>query len=433
MTTATVADERIARTSTLTKLLKRPEIGALVAAIVIFVVLRRSRPTPSPTPSGASTWLRGASTIGIMAVAVALLMIGGEFDLSAGAMTGFTGLVVGVLTTEYGLNIWAAILVSLALALGVGALNGILVMKTGLPSFIVTLGTFFVLQGIDLAGTKALIGQVAIQGMTDVPVLRPGQEASSARRSSINGGAAIYASVFWWIGVTAVATWILLRTRTGNWIFAVGGAQTAARQVGVPVFKTKVGLFMTTAGAGWLVGMLLLFTTSTVQSNTGVGQEFIYIICAVVGGCLHDRRLRLGDRRGLRRADLRHGQPGHRLLAAGTTTGSRRSSASCCWERCSSTNGFASGRRQHDDRRQQRDRGKTASPVTNASNRQRGTAIIEVRDIGKRYGNIIALQRRLDVGARRRGHLRARRQRRRQVDVHQDPRRAPTSTPTGSC
>ncbi len=96
----------------------------------------------------------------------------------------------------------------------------------------------------------------------------------------------MYASVFWWIAVTVIATWVLLRTRTGNWIFAVGGAQLSARQIGVPVFKTKVGLFMTTAGAGWLVGMLLLFTTSTVQSNTGVGQEFIYIICAVVGGCL---------------------------------------------------------------------------------------------------------------------------------------------------
>ncbi|WP_332642505.1 ABC transporter permease [Aeromicrobium sp.] len=283
MTTATLADERIARTSTLAKLLKRPEIGALVAAIAIFVFFAATTEVFA-TPSGASTWLRGASTIGIMSVAVALLMIGGEFDLSAGAMTGFTGLVVGVLTTEYGLNVWAAIVVSLALALAIGAINGILVMKTGLPSFIVTLGTFFVLQGIDLAGTKALIGQVAIQGMSNVPYY---DQAKSLFGSTvtINGGL-VYASVFWWIGVTLLATWVLLRTKTGNWIFSVGGAQLSARQIGVPVFKTKVGLFMTTAGAGWLVGMLLLFTTSTVQSNTGVGQEFIYIICAVVGGCL---------------------------------------------------------------------------------------------------------------------------------------------------
>lgn len=277
------ADERIARTSALTRLLKRPEIGALVAAIVIFVFFSVTT-SVFATPAGASTWLRGASTIGIMAVAVAMLMIGGEFDLSAGAITGFTGLVVGILTTEYGLNIWVAIVVSLGLALLVGLANGVLVMKTGLPSFIVTLGTFFVLQGIDLAGTKALIGQVAIQGMADVPFY---EQPKRLFGSSIDvGGLTIYASVFWWIGVTAVATWVLLRTRGGNWIFAVGGAQQASRQVGVPVFRTKVFLFMTTAAAGWLVGMLLLFTTSTVQSNTGVGQEFIYIICAVVGGCL---------------------------------------------------------------------------------------------------------------------------------------------------
>ena len=283
MATTTTVDERVARTSALTRVMKRPESGALAAAIVIFVFFATTT-SVFATPSGASTWLRGASTIGIMAVAVALLMIGGEFDLSAGAMTGFTGLVVGVLTTQYGLNIWVAIVVSLLLALTIGALNGFLVMRTGLPSFIVTLGTFFVLQGIDLAGTKALIGQVAIQGMTQVPFYSQPEKLFGSS-VDVNGGA-VYASVFWWIAVTAVATWVLLRTQVGNWIFSVGGAQTAARQVGVPVLRTKVGLFMTTAGAGWLVGMLLVFTTSTVQSNTGVGQEFIYIICAVVGGCL---------------------------------------------------------------------------------------------------------------------------------------------------
>jgi simple sugar transport system permease protein len=199
-------------------------------------------------------------------------------------MTGFTGLVVGVLTTEYGLNIWAAMLVALVLALATGALNGLMVIQTKLPSFIVTLGTFFVLQGVDLAGTKLLIGQVAIQGMGHVPDY--GQPQAVFGAAIDVAGAHVFVSVFWWLGVTSLATWLLLRTRYGNWIFAVGGAQVSARHVGVPVVRTKLLLFMTTAGAGWLVGMLLLFSTSTVQSNTGVGQEFIYIICAVVGGCL---------------------------------------------------------------------------------------------------------------------------------------------------
>jgi simple sugar transport system permease protein len=284
MTAASAAvDERVASDGALGRILKRPEVGALAAAIAVFVFFAVTTDTFA-TASGASTWLRSASTIGIMAVAVALLMIGGEFDLSAGAMTGFTGLAVGVMTTEWGLNIWAAMLVALVLALGIGFLNGLLVMRTGLPSFIVTLGTFFVLQGIDLAAVKAVIGQVAIQGMTNVPFYDQ-PHALFGSNATVAGGR-VYASVFWWILVTAVATWVLLKTRVGNWIFAVGGAQTSARQVGVPVARTKIGLFMTSAGAGWLVGMLLLFTTSTVQSNTGVGQEFIYIICAVVGGCL---------------------------------------------------------------------------------------------------------------------------------------------------
>lgn len=284
MTTATVPpDERLARSSLVARLLKRPEVGALIAALTVFIFFSLATDVFF-TPAGASTWLRSASTIGIMAVAVALLMIGGEFDLSAGAMTGFSGLVVGVMTTQWGVNIWAAILVSLLLCLLVGMINGILVMRTGLPSFIVTLGTFFVLQGIDLALVKAIIGQVAIQGLGNVPFYDQPKKIFGSTVSIFGGE--VYMSVFWWIAVTAVATWILMRTKVGNWVFAVGGAQQSARQVGVPVFRTKVGLFMTTAGAGWLVGMLLLFSVSTVQSNTGIGQEFIYIICAVVGGCL---------------------------------------------------------------------------------------------------------------------------------------------------
>lgn len=265
------------------RLLARPEIGALVAALAVMIFFSVYTENFMTLP-GAGVWLESASTFGIMAVAVALLMIGGEFDLSAGVLTGFTALVVGILTTHYGLNIWIAVIVSLALALSIGALNGYLVMKTGLPSFIITLGTFFMIAGIDLAVTKLITGQVAIQGMTKVPFYDTIQPIFG---SSIQiGGGTFYISVLWWFIVAAVATWILLRTRAGNWIFAVGGAAHSSRQVGVPILRTKIGLFMTTAGAAWLVGMISLFRTSTVQANTGVGQEFIYIICAVVGGCL---------------------------------------------------------------------------------------------------------------------------------------------------
>ncbi|MQA96786.1 MAG: ABC transporter permease [Streptosporangiales bacterium] len=272
-----------ARAHLVTRLLRRPEVGAAVAALVVFVFFATVTEAFF-TPGGIATWLESASLFGIMAVAVALLMIGGEFDLSTGTMVGSTGLIVGMLSTSSGLNIWLAVLLSLVFALLVGAGNGLLVTRTGLPSFIVTLGTFFVLQGLNLAVPKVVIGQVAVQGMEDVPGF---YDVRWLFGSVIQLGAAgLQISIFWWLGLTAFATWVLLRTRPGNWIFSVGGAPVSARQTGVPVFRTKVGLFMTTAAAGWLVGMLSLFRTSTVQASTGVNEEFIYIICAVVGGCL---------------------------------------------------------------------------------------------------------------------------------------------------
>jgi simple sugar transport system permease protein len=290
------ADERLGGSHRLAAILRRPEIGAAVATLAILLFF--SFTTESfKLPAGASTWIFTSSAFGIMAVAVALLMIGGEFDLSAGAMIGTTGLTTAILTTEYDINVWLAIAASLVVAVAVGILNGVLVMRTGLPSFIVTLGTFFVLQGVNLAVTKILIGKVSVTGFRNVEGFVSGQQifGSSVRLnlgwlpwvgSEDSPYLTLYAVTFWWVGVTLAATWVLLRTRGGNWIFAVGGAQTSARQVGVPVMRTKVGLFVTTAVAGWLVGMLTLFKTTTVQSVTGVGQEFIFIICAVVGGCL---------------------------------------------------------------------------------------------------------------------------------------------------
>lgn len=276
-------DERISSASPLVRVMKRPEMGAVTAALVVFLFFSTTT-SAFLTPGGASTWLEQSSTIGIMAVAVAVLMIGGEFDLSAGVMTGFSALSVGVMATYFEMNVWLTLVVSLALCLGIGAINGLLVMRTGLPSFIVTLGTFFVLQGVDLALVRQIIGQVSIQGFTGLA----GQQSASWLFTSYVeiGGLRLWSSFFWWIAITAIATYVLLRTPVGSWIFAVGGDVRAARQVGVPVQKTKIGLFMFTAGCGWLVGMLSLFRYSTAQSSDGVGLEFIFIICAVVGGCV---------------------------------------------------------------------------------------------------------------------------------------------------
>jgi len=265
------------------RILRRPEVGAAVAALLIFSYFS-STTTAFLSTAGVSTWLYSSSLFGVLAVVGALLMIGGEFDLSVGAMTGTTGLIVGIMTTQYGINIWLSLVVALAFALSVGAANAYISMKTGVPSFIVTLAALFILQGANLAITKLLTGTVSIQGMSDVENY---DTVKLLFGSTLDiGGMDIKISIVWWFLVTAVASWVLLRTRTGNWIFGVGGAINSARQVGIPVVKVRMGLFMATSAAGWLVGMLQLFGVSTVQATTGLGQEFSYVICAVVGGCL---------------------------------------------------------------------------------------------------------------------------------------------------
>ncbi|MGI8723278.1 MAG: ABC transporter permease [Geodermatophilaceae bacterium] len=277
------ADDEPVRSRLADRLIKRPELAALLGALAVFVFF--SVVTEQfLSPLGVATWLDDAATLGIMAVAVSLLMIGGEFDLSAGVMTASSALVTALLATELGLNVWVAMTVSLVLALGVGATNGFVVMKTGLPSFIVTLGTFFALQGLNLGITRLVTGSVTVSGIREAS----GYESAGALFASKISvlGTGIQVSVLWWLIITVVASFVLLRSRFGNWIFAVGGAADSARGVGVPVLRTKVLLFMTTAGAGWLVGQMLLLRFASVQANQGIGSEFQYIIAAVIGGCL---------------------------------------------------------------------------------------------------------------------------------------------------
>ena len=125
----------------------------------------------------------------------------------------------------------------------------------------------------------------------------------------------------------AIATWVLLRTKYGNWIFAVGGNKESARAVGVPVAFTKISLFMLVGFGAWFIGMHQLFSFNTVQSGEGVGQELIYISAAVIGGCLLTGGAGSCDRPGLRRLHVRHGRSRASSTPAGTPTGSRPSSA----------------------------------------------------------------------------------------------------------
>jgi simple sugar transport system permease protein len=277
------ADERVQHVAPLRRLLVRPEAGSLLGAVVIFAFFFMTT-TAFRKPDSLANTLYYSSTIGIMAVAVALLMIGGEFDLSAGVAVTTASLTAAMVAYQLTLNVWAGALISLAVALGIGFLNGYLVVKTGIPSFLITLGTFLMLQGLNLAVTKLLTGAVATNDISDMDGFAAARTVFASEWSI--GGVTVKVTVLWWIVAVVFATWLLMRTRVGNWIFAAGGNAEAARAVGVPVAKVKIGLFMGVGFLAWFTGMHLLFSFNTVQSGEGVGKEFLYIIAAVIGGVL---------------------------------------------------------------------------------------------------------------------------------------------------
>jgi len=264
-------------------MLARPEAGAIAGAIVIYIFFFIIAP-PFRNASSFSSVLYVTSTYGLMATPVALLMIGGEFDLSAGVAVTSSALTASLFMYEFTTVAWVGVLVALAVSLFIGFLNGWIVIKTGIPSFLVTLGTFFMLQGLNIALTQTITNQVSspdistLQGFSSSRVVFSG--------SFTVGGVNIRTSVLYWIVFVIIATWILLRTHIGNWIFAVGGHAPSARAVGVPVGRMKIGLFMAVGFMAWFTGMHTLFLFNTIQAGQGIGNEFVYIIAAVVGGCL---------------------------------------------------------------------------------------------------------------------------------------------------
>ncbi len=274
---------RAAQRSLGRRLFSRPEVGALVGAIAVYLLFYALAPAFRQFDALA-TMLYESSTLGIMAVAVALLMIGGEFDLSAGVAVIASALTASMFAFELTLNVWAGVLVALVFSLAIGAFNGIMLIKTRLPSFLITLGTFLMLQGLNLAITKAVTGNVTSKSIRDMDGFEQAEAFFASDFTVFDTKLRI--TVLWWLGFAALATWVLLRTRYGNWVFAVGGNRESARALGVPVTFVKISLFMVVGFAAWFVGMHQLFAYNTIQSDGGVGRELYFIAAAVIGGCL---------------------------------------------------------------------------------------------------------------------------------------------------
>src|SRR5471030_1240463 len=306
VTAAASSDERIRRESRFGHILNRPEFAAISGAVLVFVVFGITAGGSGMfNLDGIMNWSQVSAYLGILAVGACLLMIAGEFDLSIGSMIGFAGMMVAIPTVYFHWPIWLAIIFAFAGCMLLGALNGYIVMRTRLPSFIVTLAFLFILRGLTLALSIMFANRTIVSGVGELAAhdwmaaaLFHGDVGIGLFRwmahhgwiATLDGGEPLVKGIpkviVWWLAMAAVGGFMLSRTRFGNWIFAVGGDANAAKNVGVPVRLVKTSLFVLTAFCACLFATLQVCDVGSAAADRGMQKEFEAIIAAVIGGSL---------------------------------------------------------------------------------------------------------------------------------------------------
>lgn len=304
-----VAEERMRAVPRWRKALVRPELGSICGTILVFVLFMFiAGDSGMFSAEGFINWGTVSAQFAILAVGACLLMIAGEFDLSIGSMIGFSGIIIALLTVQLGVPAWLAILAAFALALAIGALNGYLVISTGLPSFIVTLAFLFILRGLTIyiaiaTTSKTIIGGVreaaegdwlaALFGGTVLKGLFSWLAEHDMIGTFVAGPRAgqpvvegIPMLMVWALALIIIGHFILVRTKFGNWIFAAGGDAQAARYVGVPVNRVKILMFMLTAFCATVFATCQVMEFGSAAADRGLLKEFEAIISVVIGGAL---------------------------------------------------------------------------------------------------------------------------------------------------
>jgi simple sugar transport system permease protein len=265
------------RPNVLTGLLRRPEAGGALSALLCFAFFAiMAWDNGFLSPLGVADWLATASELGIVAAPIGLLMIAGEFDLSVGSVVGATSMIVAIVCGYFDYSPWLGFLIAAAFGALVGLANGLIVTRTKLPSFIVTLATMMMVTGGMLGLSIVLTGSTSISATP----------SGSAELVFASNYRQFHVSILHWIVVTAAASYVMQNTIFGNWVYATGGNAQTARLAGVPVERVKVVLFICASLGGVLAGTIETLTFK--NGNITLGSQYVFtgIAAAVIGGVL---------------------------------------------------------------------------------------------------------------------------------------------------
>ncbi len=261
------------------RLAEYPEAVAFISFLAVFIFFSVANEN-FLTPISISNILTFGSIIGIMVVGVAMLMISGEFDLSVGSTFAVASYVFA-LTLNAGIPPLVALLMALAVSAVLGLTNGVIVVYTRIPSFIATLGTMLAYRGI----ARAIGGGKFATYQGEPPLLFNILNGSLDRLNQLFSPPATFRlSILWFVLIALIMSFVLLRTRYGNWTYATGGNAQSARAQGVPVNYVKLMNFVLTGFLAGLASVIQFAHRTSVDPLRGAGMELIAVSAAVIGG-----------------------------------------------------------------------------------------------------------------------------------------------------
>ena len=259
------------------RLIREPGAAAVVSLLGVIAFFAAVGGVNLPELAGAASWVNFAANLGIVAIPVGMLMIAGEIDISVGAMIPAGSMAIAIVSGYYGQPILLGMLAALLLGVLVGTVNGVLAVRTTVPTLIITLGTLVAMQGVVLASAKVLTGEAS------VALTAPDWARNIFGRLI---GPSHQIIILWWIALALVLGFVMHRTRVGNWIFAMGCDRESARNAGVPVRRLTIGLFILSACSASFVGVCQAVLFNSAQVSGGMGIIFNVIVSVVVGGVL---------------------------------------------------------------------------------------------------------------------------------------------------
>jgi simple sugar transport system permease protein len=258
-------------------LIRRPESGAFLGTLFVFVFFWIFGGSTFVSAQGVASWLNVAANLGIIAIPIGFLMIAGELDISIGGVVPAASMCIGIISGYFGMPIMVGVIVTLLLAALIGWINGLIVVRTAVPSLIVTMGTLFAVLGMMLFLSVVLTGTTAVS-------LKAPEWARMFLGTFVFDTYQII--IFWWLALTAAYIYFLHYSKWGNWVFALGGDKVSARNAGVPTDKLTIWLFILSSVSAAFVGLTQAILFNSAQVSSGMSYIFNSIIAVVIGGVL---------------------------------------------------------------------------------------------------------------------------------------------------